>query len=346
MLAVVKYGQKDGMVELRDVSIPQIGDEDILLEVKAAGICGSDIEMWHNNFTYIVNTPVIQGHEFCGIIADTGRSVTKWKKGDRVISETSAYVCGNCYFCRSGDYNMCPRRLGYGYGVDGAFTRFVKVRQEILHPIPAGLSFEEAAITEPICVAHNALVVRSRIQAGDTVVVIGPGPIGLNCVQIAKLDGAGTVIATGTSEDAVRLELAKKIGADIVINTEKEDPVKVVNDVTADLGADLVVNAAGNALTLKQSMQMVRRLGQITNIGWGPKPIDISLDPLIIKSVTLQGSYGHNWKTWRKVLKLLAQKRLHVKPFISTVLPITEWEKGYQLVEGREVVKAILKPVE
>ncbi len=346
MIAVVKYGQGNEMVELREVGIPEIGDNDVLLEVKATGVCGSDIEMWRSDFTYKVNTPVIQGHEFCGVIAQTGKEVTKWKKGERAISETSAYVCGKCFFCKSGDYNLCPDRLGYGYGVDGAFTRFVRVRQEILHPIPPGLSFEEAAITEPICVAYNALIIRSRIQAGDTVVVIGPGPIGLNCIQVAKLAGAGTVIALGTSADATRLETAKKLGADIVVNSQEEDPIEIVKVVTDGLGADLVVNAAGSALTLKQSIDMVRRLGQITKIGWGPQPVNMSLDLLITKSVTLQGTYGHAWKTWRSVLKLLGSRRLVVKPLISTVLPITEWEKAYRLVEERKAVKAILKPVE
>jgi L-iditol 2-dehydrogenase len=346
MLAVVKYGHGDGMVELRDAPIPEIGDNDVLLEVKAAGVCGSDIEMWHSHHTFQVNTPVIQGHEFCGIIAETGRNVNKWKKGDRAVSETSAYVCGTCYFCKSGDYNMCPHRLGYGYGVDGAFTRFVKIRQEILHPIPEGLSFEEAAITEPVCVAYNALIARSRIRPGDTVVVIGPGPIGLNCIQVAGIAGAGTIIASGTAEDRTRLELAAKLGADITVDSSKEDPVAVVNEATAGLGADLVVNAAGSALTLQQSMQMARPLGQITKIGWGPKPVSISLDPLISKAITLQGTYGHNWKTWRSVLKLLARGTVTTKPLISAVLPITEWEKGYRQVEDRSAVKVILKPVD
>jgi L-iditol 2-dehydrogenase len=346
MLAVVKYGHEDGMVELRDVPVPEIGDNDVLMEVKATGVCGSDIEMWHSHHTFQVNTPVIQGHEFCGVIAETGRNVKKWQKGDRAISETSAYVCGTCYFCKSGDYNMCPHRLGYGYGVDGAFTRFVKVRQEILHPIPEGLSFEEAAITEPVCVAYNALIARSRIRPGDTVAVIGPGPIGLNCIQIARIAGAGKIIASGTAEDRARLELAATLGADITVDSSREDPVAVVQEATGGLGADLVVNAAGSATTLQQSLQMARRLGQITKIGWGPKPASISLDPLISKAITLQGTYGHNWKTWRSVLKLLERGTVTTKPLISTLLPITDWEKGYRQVEDRSAVKVILKPAD
>lgn len=346
MLAVVKYGQEDGMVELRDAPVAKIGDNDVLLEVKATGVCGSDIEMWRHHFTFQVNTPVILGHEFCGVIAETGKDVSKWRKGDRVVSETSAFVCGKCDFCKSGEYNMCPDRLGYGYGVDGAFTRYVKVRQEILHAIPEGLSFEEAAITEPVCVAYNALVMRSRIHPGDTVVVIGPGPIGLNCIQVARVCGAGTIIATGSTGDETRLELARKMGAHISVDSTREDPVAVVNEVTGGQGADLVVNAAGSAKTLEQSMHMTRRLGQITKIGWGPKPASLTLDPLISKAITLQGAYGHAWKTWRAVLKLLADRVVSTGDLVSSVLPITEWEKGFRQVEDRSAVKVILQPVD
>ena len=344
MKAVVKYGQEGGMVEIRDVPVPEIGPDDVLLEVKAVGVCGSDIEMWRHEFTYKVNVPVIQGHEFCGVIAATGRDVEKWKVGENVISETSAYVCGSGRFCHTGEYHMCPERLGYGYGTDGAFTRYVKVRQAILHRLPEGLSFEEAAITEPVCVAYNAVIVKSRIKPGDTVVVLGPGPIGLNCIQMARIAGAGQVICSGTAADLERLHIARELGADMTINSGEEDPVLKVMEVTGDVGADLVVDAAGNTQTLRQSLEMVRRVGQITKVGWGPKPVDISLDLLLTKAATLQGSYGHNWDTWIHVLKLIEAGKVNLKSLISDVLPITEWEKGYSLVETREAVKVILKP--
>jgi len=344
MKAVVKYGQVDGQVECRDVPVPEIGPDDVLLEVKAAGVCGSDIEMWRHNFTYQVNVPVIQGHEFCGVIAEIGRDVEEWKVGDKVISETSAHVCGGCRFCRTGDYNLCPDRLGYGYGVNGAFTRYVVVRQAILHRLPEGLSFEAAAITEPVCVAYNALIARSTIKPGETVVVIGPGPIGLNCIQIARIAGAGQVICTGAAADSRRLGIATDLGADMAINSGEEDPVLTVMEATGGLGADLVVDAAGNSQTLKQSLDMVRRLGQIVKVGWGPQPVDISLDPLLTKSVTLQGTYGHSWDTWVHVLKLIRAGKVNQQSLISDVLPIAEWERGYSLVESREAVKVILTP--
>ncbi len=345
MKAVVKHGQEDGMVELREVEIPKIGPGDVLLEVKAAGICGSDIEMWRHHYTYRVNTPVILGHEFCGVIAEVGAKVTGFQAGDRVISETSAYVCGSCRFCRTGFYNMCPERLGYGYGTDGAFTNYVKVRQEILHKIPNSLSFEEAALTEPACVGYNAVLARSRANPGDTVAVIGPGPIGLFCLQMAKIAGAATVIVIGTNVDKDRLETAKQLGADVTINGEKDDAPAQVLGLTDGVGADLVVDCAGSSVTLKQSLQMVRRLGQITKVGWGPKPVDFSLDLLLTKSATLQGTYGHHWSIWKQVIRLVGKGIIRMKPFISAVMPLNEWEKAFTLVEQRKVVKAILKPL-
>jgi len=346
MKAVVKYGQEDGMVELRDVDIPKIGPGDVLLEVKAAGICGSDIEMWRHHYTYRVNTPVIQGHEFCGVIAEVGEKVTGFQAGERVISETSAYVCGSCRFCRTGYYNMCPDRLGYGYGTNGAFTNYVKVRQEILHRMPGSLSFEEASLTEPACVAYNAVLARSTVNPGDTVVIIGPGPIGLFCVQMAKTAGAANVIVIGANVDKDRLDTAKQLGADVTINGEKDDAPAQVRQLTDGMGADLVVDCAGSSATLKQSLEMVRRLGQITKVGWGPKPIDFSLDLLLVKSATLQGTYGHHWRIWKQVIRLADKGMIRMKPLVSVVLPLSDWEKAYTLVEQRKVVKAILKPLQ
>jgi L-iditol 2-dehydrogenase len=345
MTAVVKYGQENDKVELREVPLPVIADTDVLLRVKAAGVCGSDIEMWRHKFTYKVNTPVIQGHEFCGVIERTGAAVKDWKVGDRVVSETSAYVCGTCRFCRSGDYNMCPSRLGYGYGTDGAFTRFVKVRQDILHRIPDALSFEEAAITEPACVAYNALVVRSRIRPGDCVVVIGPGPIGLNCLQMAAIAGAGRIFIVGAPVDEARFAVAAQVcPRATALRGKPEDVADAVMKATGGFGADVVVDAAGSSETLRMSLNLVRRLGLIVKVGWGPEPVGFSLDLLITKAATLQGTYGHSRQAWDSVLRMLDSGVLNPKPLVSAVLPIQRWREGYELVESRRAAKVILKP--
>ncbi|MCL4376979.1 MAG: zinc-binding dehydrogenase [Actinobacteria bacterium] len=344
MDCIVKYGLENDMVKIAEVPVPKIGENDVLVKVKAAGICGSDIEMWHGMHGHFVNFPVIMGHEFCGIIESVGKNVNDFKAGDRVVCETAAYVCGNCQFCRSGNYHLCPDRLGFGYGTDGGFADYVKVRKEILHYLPENISFEEGSITEPLCVAYNAVGVNSKILAGDVVVIIGPGPIGLNCLQIAKISGVGTVIISGTNGDKNRLDLAGKLGADICVNVNKQDLLKIVMDETKNIGADLVIITGGNASTLYQSIEFVKKSGQITKLGWDPDPYGFSLDLLISKAITLKGSFSHNWVVWEKVLRLLKKGKLVAKPLITHILDISDWKKGFELMESKIAVKVVLKP--
>ena len=268
MLAVVKYGMQSDQVELRDVPEPQIGPEDVLLEVRAAGVCGSDVEQWKHNITYEVRVPYIMGHEFAGVIAQVGEGAGDWREGDEVVSETSAYICGHCPHCRAGAYNLCPERRGFGAHADGAFTRFVCVPARVLHRKPPHVSWAAAALTEPACVAYNAVVVKSDPRPGEPAVVVGPGPIGLFCLQVLRAVGATPLVLVGTSADAGRLELGRKLGAQAAVNVEEQDPVQVVLDLTGGYGAPLVVDAAGNSPALQQSLAMVARDGQITKVGW------------------------------------------------------------------------------
>ena len=190
MQAVVKFGAEDGQVELREVPVPVPGPGDVLLEVKAAGVCGSDIEQYRHAVSYHIPTPVIMGHEFAGVIAEVGEGVEGWAVGDEVVSETAAYICGSCRLCRTGNYNLCPERLGFGYGLDGAFARYVRVRSPLLHRKPPGVSWNAAALTEPTCVAYQAIVVMSDLRPGEPVAILGPGAVGLMCLQVARTLGA------------------------------------------------------------------------------------------------------------------------------------------------------------
>lgn len=197
MKAIVNYGSDPHSVEIRDVEKPKCGRNDVLLKVKAIGVCGSDIHQWKGGVSYPVNYPVILGHEFAGIIEEVGEDVTDWKAGDRVTCETAAVTCGTCYYCRTGQYNFCPSRKGFGALYNGAMAEYIVVRQQILHTIPEMLSFEEASLTEPACVAFNACISISDIVPGDTVVIIGPGPIGAMCIQIAKLKSPYKIVVVG-----------------------------------------------------------------------------------------------------------------------------------------------------
>src|SRR5476649_995048 len=223
MPALVNYAPEPESVEIREIPIPEIGDNDVLLAVQAVGVCGSDIHQRMGKQSWKVNYPVVLGHEFGGVVAKRGSAVRAFSEGDRVVSETAAVINASSPYTRQGLYNLDPDRLGFGYGVNGAMTRFVKVPERCLHAIPDKLSFEKAALTEPCCVAYNATCMNLRIRPGDSVVVIGPGPIGLLCAMMAKMCGASPLIVVGIPADAKRLEVAKQLGAKHTFGAGGED---------------------------------------------------------------------------------------------------------------------------
>jgi alcohol dehydrogenase/L-iditol 2-dehydrogenase len=261
------------------------------------------------------------------------------EEGDRVVSETAAVIDQNNPMSRQGLYNLDPTRKGFGYGVNGAMTRFVRVPARCLHAVPAHLSFEQACLTEPCCVAFNAVVENARLKPGDRVIVIGPGTIGILCAAVARLCGA-EVALVGLESDRQRLDIGKKYGCE-----------GIVGDATAwaknrdGLGADCIIDAAGNSATLKFAMQWVRPNGHITKVGWGPQPLGFSIDPIVQKNVTLQGSFSHNWPIWERVIALMASGQLDVKPIIGGVWPVTEWHEAFEKMHTCAVVKSVLKPV-
>ena len=289
MKAVAKYGFGDKEVEIRDVPEPKMGPGQVMVEVKATGVCGSDVHMWRNMQSWEITLPLVLGHEFAGVIVDVGGDVTGWEVGDRVAVETAAEVCDACVYCLSGNYNLCPNRLGYGALADGSMTSYVAARPQILHRVPDNVPDEHAALTEPICVAYNALVEKTAMKPGDLVVIQGPGPIGIMALQIARIRGAGALVVLGTDADAKRMEVAAELGADYTLNIQRDDPVALIESLGDGFGADLVIDATGVSKALQQSMELVRPNGRITKIGWGPQPLDFSLDPLVAKAVTLPG---------------------------------------------------------
>jgi L-iditol 2-dehydrogenase len=345
MKAVVKYADKPGATELRDVPVPVIGKTDVLVEVAYVGVCGTDPHLHRNASAFKFERPFILGHEFAGTIVKAGKEVTGFSIGDRVTAETHAEFCGKCALCRQNMYHLCRGRKGYGFHVDGAFTRFVKVPERILHRVPGNVSLREASVTEPFCVAYKAMVSNSTVRPGDTVVVIGPGPIGILCVKVAQLCGAGEIVVIGTKGDDKRLKLSREFGATITINSTKKDPLKKILSLGDGYGADLIADTAGSAETLKLSMQAVRPAGQITKIGWGTKPIDFSLDPIVAKSVTLKGHFSHTWDVWEHCLTLMSRKMIDMKKIITHEFTIDQWEKAFELVETKVALKVVLKPV-
>ncbi len=341
MPALVNFAAAPHSVELREVACPDIGPRDVLLQVQAVSVCGSDLHQWLGGASWKVNYPVVLGHEFGGVIAQAGHEVKGFAEGDRVVSETAAVIDEQSPLSRQGLYNLDPHRLGFGYGVDGAMTEFVKVPARCLHRIPDGLPFEKAALTEPCCVAYNAVAMNGRVQLGDTVLVLGPGPIRLLCAVMAKLAGARHVIVAGLPADGQRLAVAKQLGAHTTVIGV---PLPAVRELGDGLGVDVVIDAAGVSATLQTAMQAVRPGGQILKVGWGPQPLGYNLDPLVLKAVQLRGSFSHNWPVWERVIAMIAAGQINLDPIISRVAPLGDWRDCFEKMHGGDYVKAVLKP--
>ena len=344
MPAVVHYELKPGAVELREIPVPEPGETDVVLRVRGVGVCGSDVHQFHNAHSWPTRLPVVLGHEFCGEIAKIGRAVKGFAEGDRVVSETAAEIDDGSPMVREGRYNLDPKRQGYGAFIDGAMARFVRVPARCLHRIPKGVPDEVAAITEPCCVSYQATVVNSRVKPGDVVVVIGPGPIGLLCGRMASLSGAGAVVLAGITRDKTRMEIGLKAGATHAVDVQTQDAARIIADLGDGLGADVVIDAAGHSATLQSALQWVRPGGHITKVGWGPQPLNFSLDPLVQKAVTLQGSFSHTWAVWERVLRMLGTGQLDVRPFISKVATLEGWKECFDGMAEGKLLKAVLTP--
>jgi L-iditol 2-dehydrogenase len=339
--AVVHYALEPLAVELREVAVPQIGDEDVLLAVGAVSVCGSDVHQAHNTHSWPVDVPVTLGHEFCGTVAAAGRAVRGFKEGDRVVSETAAIICGACEMCRSGLYNLCPSRKGFGYGTDGAMAEYVRVPARCLHHIPDGLAFDLACLTEPHAVAYNAMCVNATIRPGDCVVVLGPGPIGLLCARMAALSGADPLIVVGRGSDRDRFETARGFGATHVAAAQEDDVEAIVRELSP-IGADVVCDASGSTATTDLSVRLARPDGQIVKVGWSPESQPINLNPLVHKNVRLQGSFSHNWRIWERVIRLLASGATMADQIVGMRTSLGDWRSAFDAMHEGRVIKSVL----
>jgi len=343
MKAVVKTKRGLGNVELKDVEVPEIAPDEVLIEVKSTGICGTDVHIYDDAAFY--EPPVILGHEYSGVITKVGGEVSNFNVGDRVTSPATI-PCGTCFLCKINRVNRCvgKKRILGAYKANGTFTKYVAVPSKILHKIPDNLSFDEAAVAEPVACAIHNVSERVGINLGDIVVVLGPGPMGLLSLQVAKISGAKQVIVTGVRADKDRLKLAEKLGADLTINVEEEDPVKIVKSLTGGLGADVVLEASGASAARKQAFEIVRRCGKIGLIGLSGKTADINLDKIVEGELDVIGSWGTVWTSWRRALSLISLGKIKVAPLITNKLPLEKWQEGFMMMKERKALKVLLVP--
>jgi len=338
--ALVNYAPEPLSVELREIPEPQIARDEVLLEVQAVGVCGSDLHMWQGNVSWPMNYPVVLGHEFCGVIQDVGAEVSAWNVGDRAVSETAAVVDPDSPMTRQGLYNLDPNRRGYGAVVDGAMRKYAPVPQRILHRLPDHVPFQHGALTEPCCVAYNAVVNNGRVRPGDRVLVVGPGPIGILSGMMAKLAGA-EVAVVGLPSDEKRLEIVRAVGCESLT----EGALEWARERDG-LGCDGVVDAAGASPALRLAIDAVRPSGWISKVGWGPQPLDFSLDAAVQKNVTIQGSFSHNWPIWERIIAMMSSGQLDVNPLIGGAWALDDWKIAFETMHGCEIAKAVLLPAD
>jgi L-iditol 2-dehydrogenase len=334
MRAAMHYGVKDLRVE--EVEKPQVGDGEVLVQIKAATTCGTDLKIFQRGYVEkVIKLPTIFGHEWAGDVVEVGEGI-KWpKKGMRVRAGNSA-PCLRCRMCQKGKYNLCEDMVWLW----GAYAEYIRVPARTVlvntQEIPTHVTYEEAAITEPLaCVLHGAE--KAGIKLGDTVAIIGAGPIGLLHLLVAKKLGAERVIISDLLDE--RLEFARKLGADETINAKTEDAVSKVKQLTNGYGADVVIEAIGLPATWEQALRMVCKGGTVLEFGGCPPgtQIRVGTELLHYGEVTVMGAFHTTPTHFKKALNLIASGVLNVKPLVTRRMPLEKIREAFETLTTSKV---------
>ena len=330
---------------VEDVAVPGLGSDEVLVAVKACGICGSDVHGLDGS-TGRRRPPIIMGHEAAGVIDRVGDQVTEWRTGDRVTFDSTIY-CGHCFYCRQGSINLCDNRRVMGvsceeYRQPGAFAEFVAVPQRVLYRLPEALSFERAAMVEALSIAFHA-VRRTPVALNDTAVVIGAGMIGLLVMQALRLAGCGRIIAVDQAQD--RLARAEKMGATDVLDSAKTDVVAEVLQRSQGRGADLAIEAVGIPATVDMAVRAVRKGGQVTLVGNVSPKVDLPLQVAVTRELTIAGSCASRGE-YPACLEMMARGAIEVDPCLSAVAPLSEGAAWFDRLYRKEpgLLKVLLTP--
>jgi len=345
MKAVVYYGPGDIRVE--DVPVPQCADDELRVKVDACAVCGTDLKTYlHGNPR--IKAPKVMGHEFTGIVETVGKDVSGFDCGERVVMATSV-SCGRCFYCKRGWSNLCVDLAPMGFSYDGGMTQFVTIPARAIEnghvvKVPAGVEAAYAALAEPLSCTVNAAE-NCNIQEGDTVVVIGAGPMGIMNACTAREFGAGRIILAEINE--VRLKQAEAFGFDLVVNTNKKNLEEIVKEQTEGLGADVVIVAAPAAQPQEQAPALVRKRGTVCLFASLPKGAsDITLDSRIVHygEVRVVGTSDSTAAHVAKAVELLSNGRVPADKLASHVLELDGIFNAYQLMQSGEALRVVLKP--
>ena len=344
MKALVKTARGPGNLELNNVPVPKIEPNEVLIRVRACGICGSDLKIQDDQHPY--TPPVVIGHEFAGDITEVGTQVSGWVEGDRVVAEQHTKACRRCRQCLTGSAFACKSKRSPGYFTNGAFAEYIKIPDWLLHRIPDKLSFVEGALAEPAAVAAHGVLDRTGIEPEDRVLVIGCGPIGLLAAKMAQVAGASTVIITGIERDEkVRLPKARQLGIDHVVNVTQSDLAQLVEETSDGEGMDVVIELSGALPAIDQAFRLVRRLGRVGIIGQPPRDdISIPYREAMFRALTISFSYSSKFTSWERALSLFERGAIKPNDFITHVLPLEDWQQGFALLRSGDAIKVVLEP--
>jgi len=332
-----------GDIKVEKVDVPEIKADEVLVKTKVCGICGTDVSMFRGR--YLPVKPVIPGHEFSGEVVKVGESAGTIKVGDRVTVDENV-SCGVCYFCKRQQKLLCPNLCQVGIHSNGGFAEYFKAPAQNVFKLPKEMSYEYAAFTEPLACSIRA-VDRAGIVTGDSVVVIGDGPIGLGLVQVARLGGASIVVNCGHHE--YRLKKSLEVGADIAVNAARENPVRKISELTGGRGADVVIEAVGRLETYQQAFHMVRRGGNLAIMGVPAVGLKMELRPfddMFNKELTLHGSFAGTYDTWIRAISLISTGKFKVAPLLTHKSALDQIPKALSLMENREdnAIKILTSP--
>lgn len=343
MLAAVLHAPAD--LRYQEIEVPQIGVNDALLKVKAAGNCGSDLQriMVEGTHTF----PCVPGHEFSGEIVKLGNKVDSFKVGDRVTAYP-LIPCRRCEWCRQGEYNLCEDYDYLGSRSDGAFAEYVKVPARNLMLLPKEVDFEEAAMTDPACVALHGIKRAGGIRMGQSVAILGTGPIGMLACQWVKAMGAGKIIATDIVED--KLKIVRDFGVDSCINAKKEDVVEKVIEETKGKGVDLVMETAGSLATQRASFLIAAKRGRIIHIGRSYSDIllpDEVFTRIFRRELEVYGAVNSNFSPldneWETTLQFMASGAIKTKPLISHRIKLKDIAQTFKKMhQGKMIYNKII----
>jgi len=336
MLAVVVNRESNKPI-FKEVQIPKIKDDEILIKVKKAGICGTDIPIF-DGIRQVKNNH-IPGHEFSGIVAKIGKDVKKVKLKDRV---TAGLVinCGKCKFCKKELDSLCEKLEEIGISKNGAFAEYVKVPERIIHKLPKNMTFEEGASIDPLASAYR-IVKKADIKKSDTVGIFGSGSIGLYAVQLAKLSGAKKIINIGTKNDIFKLKLAKELGADEVLINDKNISEKIKKTNNNNY-LDVAIEATGNPDVFQTCIDSVEKSGRISLGGIFHRKTEFYIEKIVSRELEIKGSFCYNNEEFKNAIELVKDKKINTDKLISHRFKLEEINKGIELIKQKKAIKIML----